>query len=49
MNNAQTIPPKDKPFAPNAPKHLDYDFLRAAGLEHIQDFVGATLDGPQHP
>ena len=40
MNNAQTIPPKDKPFAPNAPKHLDYDFLRAAGLEHIQDLSG---------
>ncbi len=40
MNNAQTIPPKNKPFAPNAPKHLDYDFLREAGLKHIQDLSG---------
>ena len=40
MNNAQTIPPKDKPFAPNAPKHLDYDFLREVGLKHIQDLSG---------
>ena len=40
MNTAQTIPPKDKPFAPNAPMHLDYAFLREEGLTHIQDLSG---------
>ncbi len=39
-NKAQTIPPKELPFAPNAPKHLDYDFLREEGLKHIQDLSG---------
>lgn len=40
MNIAQTIPPKDVPFAPNMPKHLDFDFLREEGLRHIQDLSG---------
>ena len=40
MNIAQTIPPKDVPFAPNMPKHLDFDFLREEGLQHIRDLSG---------
>lgn len=40
MNKAQSIPPKDMPFAPDAPKHLDYDFLREEGLKHIQELSG---------
>jgi hypothetical protein len=40
MNTAQTIAPKDMPFAPDAPKHLDYDFLREEGMKHIRDLSG---------
>jgi hypothetical protein len=40
MNKAQTISPKDKPFASEAARHLDYDFLREEGLRHIQDLSG---------
>ena len=40
MNNSQSIPPKNAPFAPNAPKHSDFDFLREEGLQHIRDLSG---------